>query len=61
VVRGDELVPSPREGEVVMFLCFLKAGLKFPLHKMVVAMLKRFNIYLHHLTPNAIVRLGIFI
>jgi hypothetical protein len=31
------------------------------LHKKVVAVLKRFNIYLHQLTPNAIVRLAIFI
>jgi hypothetical protein len=28
---------------------------------MIVAVLKRFNIYLHQFTPNAIVRLGIFI
>jgi hypothetical protein len=43
-----------------MFRCFLKAGLRFPLHKTVVAVLKRFNIFLHLLTPNAIVHLGIF-
>jgi hypothetical protein len=54
-------VPSPREDEVVVFQCFLKAGLRFPLHKTIVAVLKRFNIYLHQLTPNAIVCLGIFI
>jgi hypothetical protein len=35
----------------------LKAGLGFPLHKTIVALLKRFNIYLHQVTPNAIVRL----
>jgi hypothetical protein len=58
---GDELVPSPREDEVVVFRCFLKVGIRFPLHKMVVEVLKRFNIYFHQLTPNAIVRLGIFI
>jgi hypothetical protein len=52
---------KPREDEVVVFRSFLKAGLRFPLHKTVVAVLKRFNIYLHRLTPNAIVRLGIFI
>jgi hypothetical protein len=58
---GDELVPSLREDEVVMFHCFLKAGLRFPLHNTVVAVLKRFNIYLYQLTPNAIVRLGFFV
>jgi hypothetical protein len=58
---GDELVPSPREDEIVVLQCFLKAALRFPLHKTVVAVLKRFKIYLYQLTPNAIVRLGIFI
>jgi hypothetical protein len=32
--------------------------LRFPLHKMVDVVLKRFNIYLHQLTPNTIVCLG---
>jgi hypothetical protein len=58
---GDELVLNPREDEVVMFRSFLKVGLRFPLHETVVVILKRFNIYLHWLTPNAIVPLGIFI
>jgi hypothetical protein len=47
--------------EVVIFRSFLIVGLRFLLHNMVVALLKRFNIYLHQLTPNAIVCLGIFI
>jgi hypothetical protein len=54
-------VPKPKEDEVVVFPSFLKAGLRFPLHKTVVAVLKRFNIYLHEHTPNIIERLGIFI
>jgi hypothetical protein len=58
---GDKLVPSLSEDEVVVFWCFLKVGLRFPLHKTVVAALKRFNIYLHQLTPNDIECLGIFI
>jgi hypothetical protein len=51
-LRCDDLVPKSREDEVVVFRSFLKAGLRFPLHKTVVAVLKRFNIYLHQLTPN---------
>jgi hypothetical protein len=54
-------VPKLKEDKVVVFQSFLKAGLRFPLHKLVVAILKRFNIYLHQLTPNAILCLGIFI
>jgi hypothetical protein len=58
---GDDLVPNRREDEVVVFRSFLKACLRFPLHKTVVAVLKRFNIHLHQLTPNDIVHLEIFI
>jgi hypothetical protein len=54
-------VSKPREDEVVGFWSFLRDRLWFPSHKMVVAVLKRFNIYLHQLTPNAIMRLGVFI
>jgi hypothetical protein len=55
---GEELVPSPTDDKIVVFQCFLKAGLRFPLHKTIVTVLKWFNIYLHQLTTNAIVRLG---
>jgi hypothetical protein len=58
---GDDLVLNTKEDEVVVFRSFLKVGLRFPLHKTVVVILKRFNIYLHQLTPNTIVHLGIFI
>jgi hypothetical protein len=60
-LKGDHLVSKPKEDEVVVFRIILKAELIFPLHKTVVAVLKRFNIYLHHLTPDAIVCLVIFL
>jgi hypothetical protein len=44
---GDDLVLRPKEDEVVVFQSFWKAGLRFRLHKMIVAVFKRFNIYLH--------------
>jgi hypothetical protein len=39
----------------------MKAGLRFPLHKMLVEVLKRFEIYLHQLTPKALIKIGVFI
>jgi hypothetical protein len=39
----------------------LKAGLRFPLSKFVVDVLKIFQIFLHQITPKAIIRMGIFI
>jgi hypothetical protein len=46
---------------VVVFRSFFKAGLRFPLHEMIGDVLEDFEIYLHQLTPNAIVRLNVFI
>jgi hypothetical protein len=39
----------------------MKAGLRFPLHKMLVKVLKTFEIYLHQLTPKALIEVGVFI
>jgi hypothetical protein len=58
---GEETIPKPGKNEVVVFKSFLKAGLRFPLNKMIAIVLKKFGIYLHQLTPNAIVRLSVYI
>jgi hypothetical protein len=58
---GERTMPTPEENEVVIFRSFLKAGLRFPLSSFVVEVLKIFEIYLHQLTPEAIIRMGIFV
>jgi hypothetical protein len=58
---GEETTPKLENDEVVVFRSFFKAGLRFPLHEMIGDVLKDFEIYLHQLTPNAIVRLSVFI
>jgi hypothetical protein len=58
---GEETTPKPGKDEVVVFKSFFKAGLRFPLNKMIAVVLKKFGIYLHQLTPNAIVRLSVYI
>jgi hypothetical protein len=58
---GEETIPKPGKDEVVVFKSFLKAGIRFPLNKMIAIVLKKFGIYLHQLTPNAIVRLSVYI
>jgi hypothetical protein len=58
---GEETIPKPENDEVVVFKSFLKAGMRFPLHGMIADVLENFEIYLHQLTPNAIVRLSVFI
>jgi hypothetical protein len=54
---GEEITPKPQKDEIVIFKSFLKAGLRFPLNRMIADVLKKFGIYFHQLTPNAIVRL----
>jgi hypothetical protein len=51
----EEVIPEPRIDEVIVFKSFFRAGLRFPLYEMISEVLKKFEIYLHQLTPNAIV------
>jgi hypothetical protein len=60
-VGGDNIVPAPEENEVVIYRSFLKAGLRFPLSKFVVEVLKIYQIFLHQITPEAIIMMGIFV
>jgi hypothetical protein len=59
--RGESTVPLPKADEVVVFKSFMKAGLRFSLHKMLVEVLKTFEIYLHQLTPDALIKVGVFL
>ena len=58
---GEKTTPTPEEDEVVIFRSFLKAGLRFPLSNFVIEVLKTFQIFLHQITPEAIIRMGIFV
>jgi hypothetical protein len=58
---GEETTPVPKDDEVIIFKSFFRAGLRFPLNEMTWEVLKNFEIYLHQLTPNTIIRLIIYI
>jgi hypothetical protein len=58
---GDNNVPAPEENEVVIYRSFFKAGIRFPLSKFVVEVLKTYQIFLHQITPEAIIRMGVFV
>jgi hypothetical protein len=60
-LAGEEVVLEPKEDEVLVFKSFFRAGLRFPLYDMIGEVLKNFEIYLHQLTPNTIVRLSVYI
>jgi hypothetical protein len=58
---GEITIPLPEANEVVVFRIFMKAGLCFPVHKMLVKVLETFEIYLHQLIPEALIKVGVFI
>jgi hypothetical protein len=60
-VGGDSTTPAPEENEVVVYRSFMKAGLRFPLSKFLVEVLKTFEIFLHQITPKAIIRMDVFV
>jgi hypothetical protein len=57
VDEGEKTCPTPEENEVVIFQSFFKAGLRFPLSCFMVEVLKLFEICLHQITPEAIIRM----
>jgi hypothetical protein len=56
---GEDTVPLPESDEVVVFRSFMKARLCFLLHKMLVDVLKTFEIYLHQITLEALIKVGV--
>jgi hypothetical protein len=63
IVRAGEEnnVPLPEADEVVVYRGSMKVGLRFPLDKILVEILKTFEVYIHQLTPKAIIKIGIYI
>jgi hypothetical protein len=60
VSRGAEEVPEP-EGELVVFEAFFPAGLRLPAHRFVGEVMRKFDVQVHQLTPNAVVALAKYV
>jgi hypothetical protein len=59
-VPRTEEVPE-LEGELVVFEAFFATGLCLPAHRFVGEVLRRFNVQIHQLTPNAMVALSKYV
>jgi hypothetical protein len=59
-VPGTEEIPEP-EGELVVFEAFFNAGRRLPAHRFVAEVLRRFDVQVHQLTPNAVVSLAKYV
>lgn len=56
-----EVVLDPCDDEVVVYREFFVAGLRFPVHPLVVGVLKRFNLKCHQLNPSRFMKLCILV
>jgi hypothetical protein len=56
-----ETTPKTKKDKVVVYRSFFKAGLRLYMYKMIVKVLRRYEVYMHQLTPDAMVCLSIFI
>jgi hypothetical protein len=56
----DKVIPELKDDEIVAFMSFFHVGLRLPIFKMI-ASLENYEIFMHQLTLNAIIRLSIYI
>ncbi|KAK1697585.1 hypothetical protein QYE76_014282 [Lolium multiflorum] len=61
IFPGEESYPSPRIGYRVTFVDHLIRGLATPIHEFLRGLLFVYGLQLHHLTPNSILHISIFI
>jgi hypothetical protein len=57
----NETIHRPEPDEYVVFRDYFAAGLRMPCQDFVEKILKAYNIKMHHLTRNGIVKIALFI
>jgi hypothetical protein len=56
----EEQIPTTSPGEVVVFRDFFTCRLRFPCDPMVIAILDKFSVKIHQLSPNSFLELSKF-
>jgi hypothetical protein len=57
----DELIPTPKDGEIVVFRDFFICGLRFPCDPVLPAILDAFSVKIHQLSPTSFLEVLKFI
>jgi hypothetical protein len=57
----DEEVPSPETDEIVVFQDFFTCGLRFPCDPLLPAILDKFSLKIHQLSPNSFLEVSKFL
>ena len=58
---GNEAIPDPKPYECVVFQDQFVVGLRMPCQDFLEELLKAYNIEMHHLTPNGLAKIALFI
>ena len=58
---GEHRVPTPGLGEIILFVSFIRAGLRLPTSAFLHRFLGYFGISLNHLAPNDVLHLSVFV
>jgi hypothetical protein len=57
----DEMIPTPKDGEIVVFRDFFICGLRFPCDPVLSAILDAFSVKIHQLSPTSFLEVSKFI
>jgi hypothetical protein len=57
----NETIPKPEPDECVVFRDYFAAGLRMSCQDFVEEIMKAYNIEMHHLTPNGITKIALFL
>jgi hypothetical protein len=57
----DEQIPTPKDGEIVVFRDFFICGLRFPCDPVLPAILDAFSVKIHQLSPTSFLEVSKFI
>jgi hypothetical protein len=57
----DEEVPAPETDEIVVFRDFFTCGLRFPCDPLLLAILDKFSVKIHQLSPNSFLEISKFL
>ena len=60
ILKPGNVASPPPNGDVPVFVCFLKMGLVPPLSEFFVAVMETYGLHLTQLHPNALLMLSIF-
>jgi hypothetical protein len=56
----DEQVPTPEADKIVVFRDFFTCGLRFPCDPLLPAILDKFSMKIHQLSPNSFLEVSMF-